>query len=226
MRPKTQLFMLESLDGKISTGTTNEFDVDLDLPNIPATAAGLHRYYEIEQTTDLWSLGSGLTMAKASGPNVNSKTYEGDRFMNFVIIDNRHLTEQGIRYFCSRSVKFVLVTTNKSHPAFQMDLPNLHIIHQTTLNLPEVLGQLWEMGCRNLTVQGGGTINALMLKDRLIDRINLVIAPIIVGGKDVPSLVGGTGLTDHAEVGRLTGLKLRSVKDLGDGYIHVLYDVV
>lgn len=226
MRPKTQIFMLQSLDGKISTGATDEFDVDLDFPNIPATKAGLHRYYEIEQTTDLWSLGSGLTMAKPAGPNVNAKSYEGERFMNFVMIDNRHLTQQGIRYFCQRSVKFVLVTTNKSHPAFGMEESNLNIIYQSTLNLPELMGQLWEMGCRNLTVQGGSTINAMMLRDRLVDQINLVIAPIIIGGKDVPSVVGGAGLTDHGDVGRLTGLRLKKVKDIGDGYIHVLYDVI
>lgn len=34
-RPVTTLFMLMSVDGKISTGATDEFDVDRDFPKIP-----------------------------------------------------------------------------------------------------------------------------------------------------------------------------------------------
>ena len=58
-RPITTLFMLMSVDGKISTGATDEMDVDRDFPGIPGLKEGLHQYYEIEQTTDLWSFNTG-----------------------------------------------------------------------------------------------------------------------------------------------------------------------
>ena len=58
-RPMTTLFMLMSVDGKISTGATDDFDVDRDFPQLAGVREGLHQYYEIEQTTDLWSLNSG-----------------------------------------------------------------------------------------------------------------------------------------------------------------------
>ena len=54
-RPVTTLFMLMSVDGKISTGSTDEMDVDKDFPKIDGVKEGLHQYYEIEQTTDLWA---------------------------------------------------------------------------------------------------------------------------------------------------------------------------
>ena len=63
-RPVTTLFMLMSVDGKISTGASDDRDMDKDLPGIPGVAEGLHQYYEIEQTTDLWSLNSGRVQAK------------------------------------------------------------------------------------------------------------------------------------------------------------------
>ena len=44
-RPITTLFMLSSVDGKISTGATDELDVDRDLPKIPGVCEGLHQYY-------------------------------------------------------------------------------------------------------------------------------------------------------------------------------------
>ena len=63
-RPITTLFMLESLDGKISTGAYDNLDADKDFPKINGVKEGLHQYYEIEQETDLFSLNTGRVMAK------------------------------------------------------------------------------------------------------------------------------------------------------------------
>ena len=70
-RPVTTLFLLESLDGKISTGSTDERDVDRDFPKIPVVKDGLYQYYEIEQHTDSVSLNTGRVMAKIG---VNSRS--------------------------------------------------------------------------------------------------------------------------------------------------------
>lgn len=48
-RPITTLFMLVSVDGKISTGATDDLDVDRDFPKIVGVQEGLHQYYEIER---------------------------------------------------------------------------------------------------------------------------------------------------------------------------------
>ena len=61
-----------SLDGKISTGATDDLDVDKDFPNIDGVKEGLYQYYDIERTTDLWSLNSGRVQAKVG---VNEQPY-------------------------------------------------------------------------------------------------------------------------------------------------------
>ena len=58
IKPITTLFMLMSVDGKISTGAVDELDVDREFPRINGVKEGLYQYYEIEKTTDLWSLNS------------------------------------------------------------------------------------------------------------------------------------------------------------------------
>ena len=50
-RPVTTLFMLMSVDGKISTGAADELDVDKDFPQIAGGSEGLQQYYERERTT-------------------------------------------------------------------------------------------------------------------------------------------------------------------------------
>ena len=117
-RPVTTLFMLMSVDGKISTGATDDLDVDKDFPRIAGLREGLPQYYEIEQTTDLWSLNSGRVQAKIG---VNTKETPNKTPVSFVIIDNRHLDRQGIRYLSALAKELVLVTTNRQHPAFQME---------------------------------------------------------------------------------------------------------
>ena len=47
-RPVTTLFMLESLDGKISSGSSDNLDVDKDFCRINGVKEGLHQYYELE----------------------------------------------------------------------------------------------------------------------------------------------------------------------------------
>ena len=96
-RPVTTLFMLESLDGKISTGASENLDVDKDFPKIDGVKEGLHQYYEIESKTDYFSLNTGRVMAKI-GVN-NKKEYHDKVDVIFVIIYNKpHLNENGIDY--------------------------------------------------------------------------------------------------------------------------------
>ena len=77
-RPITTLFMLESLDGKISSGNNDKLDADKDWCQIDGVKEGLHQYYEIESTTDYFSLNTGRVMAKIG---VNNKKV---RFKNVI----------------------------------------------------------------------------------------------------------------------------------------------
>lgn len=91
-RPVTTLFMLSSVDGKISTGATDALDADRDLPKIPGVREGLRQYYEIEQTTDLWSFNTGRVFAKLG---LNEQAPPAKTPVSFVLLDNHHLTARG-----------------------------------------------------------------------------------------------------------------------------------
>ena len=205
-RAITTLFMLMSVDGKISTGASDNLDVDKDFPKIKGVKEGLHQYYEIEQTTDLWSLNSGRVQAKIG---VNTANMPNKTPVSFVLIDNNHLNEHGIRYFCALSKQFVLVTSNDNHPAFKIKEDNLHIIYQNKLSLKDVLTKLkTEYGCKRITIQSGGTLNGLFLHEKLIDYIDIVVAPILIGGKDTSTLIDGKSLLSESELSKLGVLKL------------------
>ena len=223
-RPVTTLFMLMSVDGKISTGQSDNLDVDSDFPKIAGVREGLYQYYEIEQTTDLWAINSGRVQAKLG---VNEKALPLRSPVSFVIVDNTHLTEQGIRYFCALSKVFVLVTTNPDHPAYAVAASNMHIILQKELDLEAALICLKkDFACDRITIQTGGTLNACFLRKKLLDRIDIVVAPVLIGGKNTATLIDGDSLTSVNELDKLGVLQLESCVVLKNSYIRLSYKVI
>ena len=223
-RPITTLFMLMSVDGKISTGATDEMDVDQDFPQITGLREGLYQYYEIEQSTDLWSFNTGRVQAKMG---VNTADMPDKTPVSFVLLDNRHLNEHGVRYFCAKSKQFVLITTNKNHPAFHVKEENLHIIFQEKLSLKAALMILKEQfGCDRLTIQSGGTVNALFLREKLFNFVDVVVAPVLIGGKDTTTLIDGHSLQSRDELNQLGVLRLIEATPLQDSYLRLRYQVI
>lgn len=227
-RPITTLFMLESLDGKISSGSSDNLDVDKDFCKIDGVKEGLHQYYELEQETDVFSLNTGRVMAKI-GVTDRKEYHEKIDVVTFVIIDNKpHLNENGIDYLCHWVGKLLLVTTNKNHIVYSLKdkYDNLEILYYETLDLTQLLEDLYsKYNAENLTIQSGGTLNGMFVRNKLIDFVNIVIAPIIVGGKDVATLVDGESITNENELNKLMPLELMECNKLEDSYIQLKYKV-
>ena len=188
----------------------------------------MHQYYEIEQTTDFYSLNTGRVMAKI-GVN-DKKEYREKVDVRFVIIDNKpHLNENGIDYLCHWVEKLILVTTNKNHPAFKLQetYDNMDILYYDSLDLEKVLEDIYsKYNAKRVTIQSGGALNGMFVRNKLIDFVNIVIAPIIVGGKDVATLVDGESITDESELNKLLPLQLLECNKLENSYIQLKYKVL
>lgn len=223
-RPVTTLFMLMSVDGKISTGSTDELDFDRDLPRLPGVREGLHQYYEIEQMTDLWSFNTGRVQVKMG---VNEKEMPEKTPVSFALLDNHHLSKHGVRYFAARSRQAVIITSNPSHPAFHVPAENLHIIYQEEPSLKDALRRLKsECGCDRLTVQSGGSVNSLFLREKLLDYVDIVMAPVLIGGRDTPTMIDGPSLKSVSQLQDAGILRLEKCSVLEDSYIRLQYRVV
>ena len=219
--------MLESLDGKISSGNTDELDADKDWCEIDGVKEGLHQYYEIEATTDYFSLNTGRVMAKI-GVN-DRKECHNKVEVKFVIIDNKpHLNENGIDYICNWVESLILVTTNKKHIAYSLTdkYDNLNILYYEELDLTRLLEDLYsKYNAERVTIQSGGNLNGLFLRNNLIDYVNIVIAPLLVGGKDVSTLIDGEAISHSEELNKLKALELLECKQLDNSYIQLKYKV-
>ena len=69
-------------------------------------------------------------------------------------------------------------------------------------------------------------MNGLFLRDKLLDYVDIVVAPVLIGGKDTPTLIDGKSLVSSAELSELGVLKLIDCSVLQDSYIRLRYEVV
>lgn len=224
-RPQTTLFMLVSVDGKISTGSNDERDFDKDLHKTDGIKEGLQQYYDLEQQTDLCSFNSGRVMAKVGW---NDKKDNIEKIpVDFVIVDNKpHLTELGVTNLLARTKKIYLVTTNKEHPALQVSDPNLEVIsYEDTVDFNDLFIKLAEKGIDTVTIQSGGELNAILIRSGLIDYVSLVYAPLFVGGKDTTSLVDGKSIETSEDLKMLKTMTLLEAKPLENSFLHLRYKV-
>lgn len=227
-KPITTLFMLESLDGKINSGSTDNLDVDRDWCNIDGVKEGLYQYYDIESNTDLFSLNTGRVMAKIG---INERTNNPNKIpCSFIIIDNKpHLNDRGIDYLCRWVNKLYLVTNNKNNIVYTLKdkYNNLEILEYNELDLDKLLIDLKQKyDIDTLTIQSGGSLNELFLRNDLIDYVNIVIAPLLVGGKDTPTLIDGISITSSKDLNKLKALELIECNRLNNSYVQLKYKVL
>jgi len=226
-RPITTLFMLMSVDGKISTGDSDDLDVDTDFPRIHGIKEGLHQYYELEQQTDLHSLMTGRVFEKIG---MNNEAMEITKLpVSFIVIDNKpHLTETGVQNILKKGKKVYVVTTKKKHPAYSIENKNLEIIfYDQHIDFVDLMMRLKkEYAVERMTVQSGGTLNSILLREQLFDYISIVVAPALVGGKDTSTIIDGTSLHTIEDLKNIKALKLITATVLQDSYIHLMYEVI
>jgi 2,5-diamino-6-(ribosylamino)-4(3H)-pyrimidinone 5'-phosphate reductase len=121
--------------------------------------------------------------------------------------------------------RVVVFTTEQSAPEQIARLAErgaeVYVLGERRVDLAEALRRLKGLGVERLMVEGGGTLNAELLRLKLVDEIHLYIAPLIFAGATAPTLADSVGLPRSEAV----QLRLRACEQLEDGGIVVEYAV-
>ena len=87
---------------------------------------------------------------------------------------------------------------------------DVYIYGKQKVNLKKALVKLRQLGIKSLLVEGGGELIFSLLKDNLVDEINLKIGDLILGGRNAPTLCDGDGFLEKTA----KEVKLMSVKKI------------
>ena len=174
-------------------------------------------------------MNTGRVFAKIG---FNEKTDEPVKLpVSFVVIDNQpHLTEKGVEYLAKKSKTLIVVTTNKSHSAFALknQHENIEIIsYNKIIDLIDLMSKLKnDFGVDKLTIQSGGTMNSEFIRNGLIDKLMLVVAPALIGGENTSTIMDGESLHTRNDLFRIKPLKLINALPLKDSYLLLEYKVI
>lgn len=82
---------------------------------------------------------------------------------------------------------------------------------QGRVPMARLLRELGRRGIASLLVEGGATINAAFWKERLVNEARLFVAPMLLGGQDAKSVIGGASPGRLADAVKLQSVRVRQV---------------
>ena len=127
------------------------------------------------------------------------------------------------RFLTAGPAQVMIFTTQRTSPAQIARLreggAQVFVMGEHRVDLVQTFHHLREQGVKRLLVEGGGTLNAELLRLGLVDELYLYIAPLIFSGAGAPTLADGVGLQREEAI----HLQLNSVETLRDGGILVHY---
>lgn len=146
----------------------------------------------------------------------------------FVIVDNKpHLTERGVTNLLKFVSQLYIVTTNPKHPANRVKDSNLSVVnYESSIDFKDLFVKLKSLGADKVTIQSGGDMNAELMRSGLINFVSLVVAPVMIGGRNTAALLGGKSLESSEDLALLKPLELISIDRLNDSYLHLRYKVL
>ncbi|MEZ4553092.1 MAG: bifunctional diaminohydroxyphosphoribosylaminopyrimidine deaminase/5-amino-6-(5-phosphoribosylamino)uracil reductase RibD [Dehalococcoidia bacterium] len=200
-----------SLDGHIAAASGDSRWV-----SGPETAAWMHRQ---RATLDAIVVGSRTVLVDdpqltARPEGVTDATHQPLR----IVVDSSGRISPTARVL--QPPPATLVATTESAPERWRE--SIRRAGAEVLTLPErdghvdldaLLGVLGGRGALTVLFEGGGTLLGSLFDARLVDRVQAVIAPLIIGAAEAPSAVSGRGAYRMADAPRLRSV---TVERFGD----------
>lgn len=183
-RPTVILNAGMTLDGKIST-----IYGDSDI----SCREDLKRVHDLRSKVDAVMVGIGTVLA--DDPELTVRLVKGENPIR-IIADSKAkipLEARVLEDTAHRIVAVARIAPDKNKVILQKRGIQVIVAGMDKVDLNKLLIQLKDRGIEKLLLEGGSTLNWGMLKQGLVDEIQVAIAPKIIGGKGAKTLVGGTG---------------------------------
>jgi 2,5-diamino-6-(ribosylamino)-4(3H)-pyrimidinone 5'-phosphate reductase len=216
-RPYIILNMAMSMDGKIATA------------NRAITTFGSQRDHvellKLRATADAVMCGARTADSEPVNMGPGGAKYQKIRLANKLIEHNLRIVVSGNASLSPDATLFkhtfspvLLITSQvaakKKIKSLAGKVGGLFLSPEKSVDLPAAMTWLnkeWKIN--RLICEGGPTLNAAMFKAKLIDEIRITLCPVIVGGKEAPTIVEGE-IADKLSDARL--FKLTKKKQVGD----------
>jgi len=213
-QPLITLKLAQSLDGKIATHTgDSKWISDKPSRKIVQKLRSQHDAIMI-----------GVQTLLNDNPRLSLRNSNGlaKRQPVRVIIDSMLKTPLTAKIFKSRPMaRIIIAASDKAsrHKEERLKKAGAQVLRVGSdskgLNLHSLTRKLASIGITSILVEGGGELSASLLADKLVNKLYLFIAPILIGGKDAITSYEGQGVKRIRDAISLNGYKIeRSGRDI------------
>jgi diaminohydroxyphosphoribosylaminopyrimidine deaminase/5-amino-6-(5-phosphoribosylamino)uracil reductase len=209
-RPWVLVKVAQTLDGKIATSTGQSQWITGE----PARALG-HQY---RAEVDAIMVGVGTIVQ--DDPSLTVRMGAAGRNPHRIIVDEAlkiPLHSKVLRG--PADARTYIATTALASPERRAALEALGstVFVLDTANgrvdLPVLMKKLIELGINSVMIEGGGELIGSAIRDKLVDRVAVFIAPALMGGQDARGMIGGRSPLTLDSLIRLHGATIRPVGD-------------
>ena len=137
-----------------------------------------------------------------------------------IILDRRNRIPLTAKVFTnSQTQRVVYVSGSKLSTKREQLLKtkNIEVLKVKTLksgfDLKQLMKLLAQKELNSILIEGGGEINSSALEAGIVDRVFAFISPILVGGQQAPSPIGGEGVAKITKAMRLGNMKVIPIGD-------------
>lgn len=201
-RPYVTLKWAMSADGKIATKTG-------DAKWISNEKA---RQFTHQLRADAGAIIVGINTVLQDNPSLTVRGIPGAKQPVRVILDHRLRIPERAKVLDQQAKSIVVCNEHCARErARQLMIKGVEVMQ--VKNLKELLRKLADRGVAKVLVEGGGEIQASFIEQRLADQLLVVMAPIIIGGKQAITPVSGQGISKIKDAAKLHNIKITTIGD-------------
>ena len=184
-RPFVHLKLASSLDGKIATRTGDSRWITGEQARA--------RAHEFRYQSDAIIVGGGTV--RADDPLLTDRSGKKRRrpLVRVVIDQCLNLSPDSQLAKTTNESPVTVFTRTDSDASLADALRSRGIEVITHTGLVSILEKLGRRSLLNVLVEGGAVLAGLLLDAGLVNKVTFFVAPIIIGGHDAPSAIGGAG---------------------------------
>lgn len=208
-RPFVILKIAASLDGKVATRSGESRWI--------SSEASRNYVHHLRQTVDAVMVGIGTVLQDDPLLTVRIPGVKRPRHPLRVIVDSRlrmPLTSQLVRTAKKYSTLVATIRAASSSKMKRLTKAKLEVMviandARGRVSLKALMGELARRNIASVLLEGGPTLNASALREKLVDRLLFFLAPKIVGGQKALSMIGGEGVRQMKDAESIRILKVR-----------------
>ncbi len=191
-RPFVVLKTAMSLDGKIATHTGESEWITGGRARAYAHTLRLHH--------DAIMVGVGTVLKDNPLLNYRGRAHRDKQPVRIVVDSTAKIPVQSRVLQDTKTIRTIVAVTGRAIASKLKKLTNMGAevllvrADGERVDQDDLLGKLGSMGITSVLVEGGGELNASLIRAGQVDKLLIFIAPMIIGGRDAVSFVGGRGI--------------------------------